>query len=117
MTRHSGAYISAETNAETKQIYFQQKRKAISRNIREKVGENWAPIVQRKQRGDWPGAVCGSQRALCRASGRALAGQGLTQAPCLPLTNQSWHRNLKTFILDEVDWEKREEGTVSQPWL
>lgn len=40
------------------QIYFQQKRKAISRNIREKVGENWAPIVQRKQRGDWPGAVC-----------------------------------------------------------
>ena len=30
---------------------------------------------------------------------------------------ESWHRNLKTFILDEVDWEKREEGIVSQPWL
>ena len=40
-----------------KKMYFQQKRNTISRNFRGKVGENWAPIVQQKQRGNWPRGV------------------------------------------------------------
>lgn len=35
------------------------------------------------------GLCVGASAPLRRVSGQALAGQGLTQAPCLPLTNQS----------------------------
>lgn len=41
------------TNAEMRNVYLQQKRHAISRNTRGKVGENWALIVQQEQRGNW----------------------------------------------------------------
>ena len=50
-------------------------------------------------------------------SGQALADKWLTQAACLLLNKrESWHHNLKTFILDEVDQEKREKRIASQPW-
>lgn len=102
---HAGTYIRDETNAETKKICFQQKRNTISRNIRGAVGENWALIVQPKQRGNWPWAACRRPVCLPVGVGSDSAGIGWPVAdPGCMFTSykgESWHHNLKTFILGE----------------
>lgn len=94
--------------------YFQQKRNTISRNIRGKVGENWALIVQQKQRKNWPWVACG--RASVPVGGgtdSASTGWPVADPGCIftSYKGDSWHHNLKTFILDEGGSGKGGEET------
>lgn len=77
------------------------------------MGENWAPIVHRKQRGDWPGAVCGSQRAPPQGEWAGTGWPGADPGSLFTAHKpESWHHDLKTFILDKVDGEGREQRIV-----
>lgn len=66
------------------------------------------------KRGDWPGAVCGSQRTPPQGeSGQALAGQGLTKPRSQTRVLAS---QLENLYLDEVDGEGEGAEDCVRPW-
>lgn len=110
-------YIRDETNAETNKKIISNRKETPFPGISGKVGENWALIVQQKQRENWPWVACGRPSVpIGGGSDSASTGSPVADPGCIftSYKGESWHHNLKTFILVEgVSGKGGEESSVT----